>query len=244
MMSITRKELAQYFGNISGYIAIILFSLLTGIYLFLLPDSSILDGGFASLANFFTIAPWILALLVPAITMRIFPDEYRAGTFELLKTRPLSNWQISIGKYLAVLIIILVAIAPSVLYVFTIKALSSNHSIDGAGIIGSYIGLMLLAFAFAGISLCCSSFTQNAVIAFLLSSFICVLLYYGFTALSAIPALQGSADYYINLLGLNFHYQSISRGVIDTRDVIYFLSIIILSLFITAKNISRRTQKH
>jgi ABC-2 type transport system permease protein len=238
MYSICRKEINRIFSNLTGYIAIILFLIICGIFLFILPDSSILDNNYATAENFFSLAPWVLLFLVPAITMHTLSDEFKTGTFELLKTKPVTSFQIVFGKYLAVLIVILFVIVPTFIYIITIKSLSTTGTIDGGGIAGSYLGLFLLAAVFAAVSICCSGFTNNAVAAFLISGFVCLLLYFGFTALSKLPFFAGTADYYIEMLGIDFHYRSISRGVLDTRDIIYFLSIIFLSLFITVKKIS------
>ena len=239
MWSIYKKELNQFFSNLTGYVAIILFLLISGIFLFVLPDSDILEYGYANLDTFFAIAPWILLFLVPAITMRTLSDEFKAGTFEILKTKPLTTWQIVSGKYISVLVVLLFVIIPTFTYLLTIDSLSIT-SIDSGGLTGSYIGLFLLGSVFAAISLCCSSFTANSVVAFLLSAFTCIIVYYGFAAISRLPVFQGSADYYIEMLGIDFHYRSISRGVIDTRDLIYFASIIFLSLLITVKNLDKK----
>lgn len=240
MWSICKKEIGQFFSNLTGYIAIILFLLLNGIFLFVLPDSSILDYGYASLDKFFDLAPWVLLFLVPAIAMRSLSDEFKAGTFEILKTKPLTPWQIALGKYLSVLLVILIVIVPTFVYIVTIKTLSTSGTIDSGGIAGSYLGLFLLAAVFAAISICCSSFTGNAVVAFLISVFACIVIYFGFSAISKLPFFKGSMDYYIEMLGIDFHYRSISRGVLDSRDLIYFASVILLALTITVKNISRK----
>ena len=240
MYSICVKELNRFFSNLTGYIAIILFLLVCGVFLFLLPDSSILNNNYASLSSFFEIAPWVLMFLIPALTMHTLSDEFRTGTFELLKTKPLTAWQIILGKYIAVLTVLFIIIIPTLLYVLTIKILATQAGIDAGGLVGSYVGLFLLAAVFAAGSLCCSGYTANAVVAFLISSFVCLLLYYGFNAMSKLPFFTGGADYYIEMLGIDFHYRSISRGVIDTRDVIYFFSLIFLSLLITVKKISRK----
>ncbi len=239
MWSIYKKELNQFFSNLTGYVAIVLFLLISGIFLFVLPESNILDYGYANLDTFFTIAPWILLFLMPALTMRTISDEFKAGTFEILKTKPVTSWQIVLGKYLSILAVLLFVIVPTFTYLLTIKSLSTT-TIDSGGLTGSYIGLFLLGAVFAAISLCCSSFTSNAVVAFLISAFACVIIYYGFAAISKLPVFQGMADYYIEMLGIDFHYRSISRGVIDTRDLIYFASIIFLSLLITAQNLDKR----
>lgn len=240
MWSICKKEINQFFSNLTGYIAIILFLLLNGIFLFVLPDSSILDYGYASLDKFFELAPWVLLFLVPAIAMRSLSDEFKAGTFEILKTKPLTSGQIALGKYLSVLLVILIVIVPTFVYIVTIKSLSATGTIDTGGIAGSYLGLFLLAAVFAAISICCSSFTGNAVVAFLISVFACIVIYFGFSAISKLPFFKGSMDYYIEMLGIDFHYRSISRGVLDSRDLIYFASVIWLALTITVKNISKK----
>ena len=237
MWSICQKEINQFFSSLTGYIAIILFLLINGIFLFLLKDSSILDFGYASLDNFFELAPWVLLFLVPSLTMRTFSEEFRAGTFEIIKTMPVTELKIVVGKYIAVLVLILFSILPTLIYVFTIHSLSQT-TIDSGGISGSYAGLFLLASTFASIGLFCSSLTNNGVVAFLLSAFVCLLLYFGFNALSKIQVFQGNADYYIEMLGIDFHYRSISRGVLDSRDVVYFFSLIVLTLYGTSKNLA------
>lgn len=240
MWSICKKELNQFFSNLTGYIAILLFLLINGIFLFMLQDSSIFEYGYASLDKFFELAPWVIMFLVPAITMRSLSDEFKAGTFEILKTKPLTTWQIVLGKYASVLLVLLFVIVPTFIYIITIQSLSTAGNIDSGGIAGSYLGLFLLAAVFAAISICCSSFTVNAVVAFLISTFTCLILYFGFSAISKLPALQGSADYYIEMWGIDFHYHSISRGVLDSRDLVYFISIIFLSLLITVKNLHKK----
>lgn len=239
MWSICKKELRQFFSSLTGYIAIIVFLLANGLMLFVFKDN-ILDFGYATLDRFFELAPWILLLLIPAITMRSLADEFKGGTFEILQTRPLTRWQIVGGKYLGSLFVVLIALLPTIIYFFSIQALSSNEGIDTGATIGSYIGLFFLAAVFTAIGICISSFTSNAVVAFIISLIACVLLYYGFNAISQLAGLEGGADYYIEMLGIDFHYKSISRGVIDTRDIIYFLSLIFLFLTITDRNLLKR----
>ena len=240
MWSICKKELNQYFSNLTGYIAIVLFLLINGIFLFMLPDSSIFEFGYASLDKFFELAPWVFMFLVPAITMRSLSDEFKAGTFEILKTKPLSAWQITLGKYFSILIVLLLAIIPTIIYIVTIKSLSAVGGIDSGGILGSYIGLFLLAAVFSAIGLCCSGFTSNAVVAFLISAFACLILYFGFNALSKLPLFANGVEYYLETMGIDFHYRSMSRGVLDSRDVVYFVSIIFLFLLITVKGLHKK----
>jgi ABC-2 type transport system permease protein len=240
MWSICKKELNQFFSNLTGYIAIILFLLINGIFLFVLGDSSIFEFGYASMEKFFELAPWILMFLVPAITMRSLSDEFKAGTFEILKTKPLSSWQIVWGKYFSILIVLLLAILPTIIYVVTIKVLSTQGGIDSGGIMGSYIGLFFLVAVFAAIGLCCSGFTNNAVVAFLISAFSCLILYFGFSALSRLPFFTNGFDYYIEMLGIDFHYTSMSRGVLDSRDLVYFISLVFIFLLTTVKNLHKK----
>ena len=239
MWSVCKKELRQYFSSLTGYIAIIFFLILSGTILFILPDN-ILDLGYATPEKFFQITPWILLVLVPAITMRSFSEEFRTGTFEILQTLPITRWQLLSGKYVAAFIIVLIALLPTVIYMISLQALSSTGGIDIGGTIGSYAGLLLLSAVFVAIGICCSSFTYNPVAAFIASAFLCMLVYSAFGALSRIPALEGGADYYIERLGIDFHYHSLSRGVADTRDIIYFFTLIGLFLVITQRNLIKR----
>lgn len=239
MWSVCKKELRQFFSNLTGYIAIVVFLLVNGLVLFVF-ENNILDFGYATLDRFFQLAPWILLLLIPAITMRSFSDEFKGGTYEILQTRPLTRWQIISGKYMGSLIVVLIALLPTFIYTFSIQQLSSSEGLDWGATIGSYIGLIFLAAVFTAIGICTSSFTNNAVVAFILSLIGCALIYYGFSAISRLPMLSNGADYYMDMAGIDFHYRSVSRGVIDTRDLVYFLSIIFLFLFITNRNLLKR----
>jgi len=239
MWSICKKELRQFFSSLTGYIAIIVFLLVNGLMLFVFEDN-VLDFGYATLDRFFQLAPWVLLLLIPAITMRSFADEFKGGTFEILQTRPLNRWQIVGGKYAGSLVVVVIALLPTIIYFFSLQSLSSNGGIDTGATIGSYIGLFFLAAVFTAIGICISSFTNNAVVAFIISLVVCILLYYGFSAISRLDLFAGGTDYYIEMLGIDFHYRSISRGVIDTRDIIYFLSVIFLFLTVTDRNLFKR----
>jgi ABC-2 type transport system permease protein len=213
---------------------------MNGLFLFVFPDTNILDFGYATLEKFFELAPWILLLLIPAITMRSFADEFRGGTFELLQTKPLSRWQVVGGKYFGALLVVLIALLPTLIYTFTILRLSETGSIDTGAITGSYIGLIFLVAVFVAIGICCSSLTNNAVVAFIVSAFVCFLLYSGFNAISRIPALEAGADYYVEMAGIDFHYRSVSRGVVDSRDIVYFLGLTGFFLIFTARNLLKR----
>lgn len=239
MWSICKKELRQFFSSLTGFIAIIVFLLVNGLMLFVF-DGNILDYGYATLDRFFELAPWILLLLIPAITMRSFADEFNRGTFEILQTRPLTRGQIVGGKYLGSLVVVIIALLPTIVYYFTIQQLSSSEGIDTGATIGAYIGLFFLAAVFTAIGICASSFTSNAVVAFIFSLIACTLLYYGFSAISKLEALENGLDYYVEMIGIDFHYRSISRGVIDSRDIVYFLSVISLFLLLTNRNLVKR----
>jgi ABC-2 type transport system permease protein len=239
MWPVCKKELRQFFSSLTGYIAIIVFLLVNGLVLFVFRNN-ILDFGYASLDDFFSLSPWVLLFLVSAITMRSFSDEFKAGTFEILQTRPLGSWQIVTGKYAGNLVVAVIALAPTLVYYFAINHLASSTGIDAGAATGSYLGLLLLTGVFTSIGICTSSFTNNSVVAFIVTLIACALFYYGFTAISQLSIFQNGPDYYIDMLGISFHYQSISRGVIDTRDVIYFLSLIIFFLLVTKENLKRR----
>src|ERR1700712_5261707 len=225
MWPVCKKEFRQFFSSLTGIIALAVFLLLNGLFLFVFPDSNMLDFGYASLDKFFELAPWILTFLIPAITMRTLSEEFKGGTYEILQTKPLSYAQIVGGKYFGCLLIIILALLPTLIYAYSMQALSAGGAgIDAGGIAGSYIGLFFLAAVFTAIGICCSSLTNNAVVAFIVSAFACFILYAGFNAISRIASLASGAGYYMEMLGIDFHYRSVSRGVIDSRDIIYFIS--------------------
>jgi ABC-2 type transport system permease protein len=240
MWMICTKEWRQFFSSLTGYIALIVFLLLNGLLLFVFPDTSLLDFGYASLNGFFDLAPWILLFLIPTITMRSFADEYKGGTFELLKTMPLKPSQIVYGKFFGSLLIVLLSLIPTIVYAVSLQALSAVGGLDAGSTIGSYLGLLMLGAVFTSIGICTSSFTNNTVVAFISGAFVCFLLYTGFEAISKLSVLASGMDYYIEMLGIKFHYKSISKGVIDIRDVIYFGGVIFIFLFLTESNVTKR----
>lgn len=209
------------------------FLLVTGLFLWVFPDSSILDYGYAGLDSFFNIAPYLFIFLIPAITMRSLAEEKKDGTFELLATRPLSDWDIVLGKFFASLAIVVLTLLPTLIYYFSVYQLGiTKGNIDTGAVIGSYIGLVLLGSAFTSIGIFASSLGKNQIIAFTFSVFICFFSFSGFDSISSIISLQGIASF-LTGLGINQHYQSVSRGVLDTRDLIYFLSFTGLFLLLT-----------
>jgi ABC-2 type transport system permease protein len=241
MLAIFKKEINQFFSSITGYVAIILFLLANGLLLFVFPDTSLLDAGYANLDPLFELAPMIYLLLIPAITMRSFADEYKSGTMELLSTKPLTWWQIVMGKFWASLLIVGISLLPTLVYYIAVQQLSATPvRLDTGGIIGSYIGLFLLGAVFTAIGCWASSLSNNAVVAFLVAVFTCFIFYNGFDAISKLSIFTGGADYYLQMAGIKFHYTSISRGVIDSRDVVYFVSVTGFILYLTKISLQRK----
>ncbi len=241
MTVLFRKEVSQFFGSATGYLSILLFLTINGLFLFIFPDSNLFTNGYATLQPLFNIAPWVFLLLIPAITMRLFSDEWRGGTMEVLLTVPITEYQIVGGKYLSGIFLLLFSLIPTLIYYFTVRSLATSPAdVDTGALMGSYIGLFFLGSAFTAIGTWCSSLSKNTVVAFLLSTFFCFMFYTGFDALSQIPVFRGGADYYLQILGIQYHYQSMSRGVIDLRDVIYFLSVIALFLYLTKVSLDKR----
>lgn len=242
MYSIFRKEIASFFSNLTGYVAVLVFLVAAWVFLWVLNgNTSILDYGYASLDKFFDFAPILLMLLIPAVTMRMLADEYRSGTIEWLSTKPLRDTDIILGKYFAALALIVFALIPTGVYVYSVANLAvAKTTLDSGAIIGSYIGLFFLAAGFAAIGIWCSSLTSNQIVGYLVALFACFLFYTGFEQLSSLPSFTGGIDYYLSMVGMQFHYSSISRGVIDSRDVIYFISVVVLFIALTRMSLARR----
>jgi ABC-2 type transport system permease protein len=232
LIAILKKEFNSFFASPIAYLVIGIFLLTNGLFLFIFNDDfNILNAGFADVTPFFYLTPWIFLFLIPAITMKSFADEFNTGTIELLKTKPVSNWQIVLGKYTASLFLVIIAIIPTFIYVYTVYKLGNPiGNIDFGSTIGSYIGLLFLASTYTSIGLFTSTLSKNQIIAFILGVFITFFLFFGF---DAIATSFGNSSLTIKNLGINEHFKSISRGVIDTRDLIYFLSVTIFFLFIT-----------
>jgi len=216
-----------------AYITIGVFLLVSGLLLWFFPDTSLLDYGYADLAGFFSLVPYLFMFLIPAITMRSFAEERREGTYELLITRPITVWQIVIAKYLSSLLLVLFSLIPTIIYYYSISKLGfPEGNIDTGAVIGSYIGLFLLGAAFTSIGLFASALTKNQVIAFVICAALCAFAFLGFDYSSQLISLQ-NIEGLISGLGINQHYNSISRGVLDTRDLIYFITFSVLFLLFT-----------
>ncbi|HXI01402.1 MAG TPA: gliding motility-associated ABC transporter permease subunit GldF [Sphingobacteriaceae bacterium] len=233
MLTILNKEITSFFSSLAAYITIGVFLLVSGLFLWIFPDTSILEYGYAGLESLFNIAPYLFMFLIPAATMRSLAEERKEGTFELLATRPLTDWEIILGKYFASLLIVVFALIPTLIYYVTIYQLGlEKGNVDVGAVIGSYIGLFLLGGAFTAIGIFASSVSKNQIISFTIAVFLSFIAFSGFDSISQLISLQ-SIDTHITAFGINEHYQSISRGVLDTRDLIYFLSFISLFLVIT-----------
>jgi len=237
MLAIFKKEFNSFFSSTIAYLTIGMFLLINGLFLWVFDDDfNILNAGFADLTSFFYLAPWILIFLIPAITMKTFADEFRSGTIEILKTRPITNVTLVLGKFFAILTLLIIVLIPTFVYAYSIHELGNPvGNLDYGSISGSYLGLFLLASSFASIGIFTSTLSKNQVVAFLLGICMVFLFYYGFDAVSS---LFGDYSYTIKLFGMNEHYKSISRGVIDSRDVLYFMSIIIFFLFVSKQKLT------
>jgi len=233
MIAVFFKEINGFLSSLAAYITIGVFLLTTGLFLWIFPDSSILDYGYAGLQGLFDLAPYVFMFLIPAITMRSFAEERKEGTFELLATSPLSDWEILTGKFLACLLLVLFALIPTLIYYYSVYQLGvPEGNVDSGAVIGSYIGLFLLGGAFVSIGIFASSITKNQIIAFTVAVFLSFIAFSGFDSISQLLSLQ-SVDTFVTALGINEHYQSVSRGVLDTRDLVYFLSFMALFLVFT-----------
>lgn len=235
MFAILKKEINAFFASPIGYLVIALFLVLNGLFLWLFKgEFNILESGFADMTPFFLLAPWILIFLVPAVTMRSFSDEKKQGTLELLVTKPISHLQIVLGKYFGALVLIVLALLPTLLYILALDNLKMSADVlDYGSIIGSYIGLLFLVSAYTAIGLFASTISDNQIVAFISAVFLCFFFYFGFEGLS------GLSSWPLAYFGMEAHYNSISRGVLDTRDLLYFVSISIFFIIMTQFNIQK-----
>lgn len=230
MITIFNKEINEFLNSLVAYITIGIFLIGTGLIMWIFPDTNVLEYGYATLEPVFSFGPYVFLFLIPAITMRSFAEERRSGTLELLFTLPFRSWQIIMGKYLASVFLVLFALLPTFLYYYSIYQLGNPRgNLDTSGILGSYLGLFLLGAVFTAIGLFCSAITQNQIVAFVLAAFSCFLIYQGFEAIATVD-VWGTWSYYLEQLGISFHYSSMSKGVLDLRDLAYFFGLIILLL--------------
>ncbi|MBI1305104.1 MAG: gliding motility-associated ABC transporter permease subunit GldF [Bacteroidetes bacterium] len=240
MWTILTKEVRGFLSSLIAYIVIVVFLLAIGLFMWIYPSTNALDYGEATLDTLFMMAPWVFVFLISAITMRSFAEERKTGTIEILSTKPVTDWQIILGKYLAGLTLVLFALIPTLLYYFTIYQLGSPAgNIDSGATWGSYLGLLCLGSCYVSIGLFASALTDNQIISFVLSTFLCFFLYSSLGQMSDL--FEGAGfDFLLEWLGIDYHYTSISRGVIDTRDVLYFGSFTTFFLGLTHFIFGRR----
>jgi ABC-2 type transport system permease protein len=241
MYTLFRKEISTFLSSLVGYTVIIVFLLVNGLFLWIFPQQfNILDFGFASLDNYFMLAPWVFLFLIPAITMRSFAEEQKTGTMEMLLTKPVSDFEIIMAKYLAGVVLVIFAVLLTLTYYYTVYKLGMPPgNLDAGGTWGSYIGLVFLGAAFVSIGIFASAISGNQIVSFLIAVFLCGFIYTGFDFIYDLSVF-GSLGLFISQLGINPHYAGMSRGVIDTRDLLYFLSLIAFFLMATRFSMERR----
>lgn len=233
MLHVLSKEISGYLNSLIAYVVICVFLTGIGLFFWVFPETNVLDYGFADMETLFSFSPFVFLFLIPAITMRLFSEEKKAGTLELLFTRPLTDMQIIMGKYFAGLTVVFLAILPTVIYYVSIFQLGQTPgNVDTPGVIGSYIGLILLASVFTAIGTFASALTENQIISFIIAVFFCFFFYMGFGSIAQIN-VWGNNAVILEQLGILYHYNALSRGLIDARNVVYLLSIAVLMIFLT-----------
>ena len=234
MIALFRKEINQFFSSLTGLLTIVIFLMVNGLFMWIFSgDFNVLDFGYANMDSFFMLAPILFLIFIPAICMRLFSEEYRSGTMEVLLTKPISIWNVVLSKFLAANVLVLFSILPTLIYFISIYLLGETiGNLDVGGITGSYLGLLMLSFVFIAIGIFASSISSNQVVAFLIAIICNVIIYYGFNILSEIAFLQ-NFDLFISDLGIANHYSVMSKGVIDSRDILYFMSLCFLFLMLS-----------
>ena len=241
MIALLKKELNTFFSHASGTIIILSFLLANSAFLWIISsDFNIINSGFAQMDGLFSLSPFLFIIFIPALTMRLFSDEYKEGTIERLKTLPISDSKLVLSKYFSGLIVTLMAIAPTLVYYYSVYQLSDTPgNVDSAGIIGSYIGLLLLSSLFVSVGVFASSTTKNQITSFLVAIIICSFFYFGFDLIAS-EISNGKIGLAINYIGIDYHYNSLGKGVIDSRDIIYFLSLNALFLLLPIHSIRNK----
>ncbi|WP_266205838.1 gliding motility-associated ABC transporter permease subunit GldF [Pontibacter kalidii] len=233
MFAILKKEFNGFLNSLIAYIVIAVFLVAIGMFMWVFPESSVLEYGFADMQTLFYMAPFVFLFLIPAITMRTFAEEKREGTIELLLTKPITDLELILGKYFAALLLALFALLPTLLYYYSVYELGSPQgNVDSAAVVGSYLGLIFLAGVFAAIGVFASSISDNQITSFVIAVFLCYIIYTGFDLIASIP-VWGGYSYFISQLGISYHYTAISKGLVDSRDVLYFLSVIAIMILAT-----------
>lgn len=233
MITILKKEINEFLDSLIAYVVIGIFLTGIGLLMWVFPDTNVIDYGYASMETLFSLAPYVFMFLIPAITMKAFAEEKRSGTIELLYTLPFRDIEIVIGKFMAGFLLVIFSILPTLIYYYSLSYLGNPvGNIDSAGITGSYIGLILLGGIFTAIGILSSALTGNQIVSFILAAFLCFAFYAGFDSIASIN-IWSETSYVIEQLGILAHYETLSKGLIDMSDVIYFLSMIVLFLYLT-----------
>lgn len=233
MKSIYLKEINEFLNSLIAYVVIGVFLVGIGLLMWVFPDTNVLAYGYATMEPLFTLGPYVLMFLVPAITMRSFAEEKRTGTIELLQTLPFRDSSVILGKFFAGFSLVAFAILPTLVYYYSLYHLGNPEgNLDTPGIIGSYIGLLLLGGVFTAIGILSSALTGNQIVSFILAAFLCFVIYSGFESIAAIDVWSGWS-YYLSELGILAHYESLSRGLIDSRDLAYFFGLIVILILLT-----------
>ncbi len=240
MFAIFKREIRSFFTSPIGYLIVGLFLLLNGLFLWVFRgDYNIFDYGFADLSNFFLLAPWIFVFLVPAITMKSFSEEQKVGTLELLMIKPISAWKLVLGKFWGAFFLCLIAVIPTVVYVYAVSKLGiAEGNFDMGVILGSYFGLLFLIASYSAIGVFASTLSNNQIISFIIGVLICFLIFNGFESMSTLLT-DGGSQQFVKGLGAKSHFDSIARGIVDTRDLLYFISVAFLFLYLTFLRLKR-----
>jgi len=241
MLQVLSKEINSFLNSLIAYIVISVFLTGIGLLMWVFPETSVLDYGYANMETLFALGPYVFMFLIPAITMRLFAEEKRAGTLELLLTKPLTDWQIILGKYLSGVVLVIFALLPTLIYYYSIYQLGSPiGNIDTAGVMGSYVGLVLLGCVFTAIGVFASMISTNQIVSFIIAVFLSFILYSGLESVAAID-VWGRFSLFFEQLGLAFHYRAMSKGLLDTRNIIHFFSwIAVMLMFTKLLLVSRR----
>ncbi|HNH61795.1 MAG TPA: gliding motility-associated ABC transporter permease subunit GldF [Cyclobacteriaceae bacterium] len=241
MIRVLAKEFNSFLNSLIAYVVIGVFLTGIGLLMWVFPETSVLDYGYADMDTLFSLGPYVFIFLIPAITMRSFAEERKSGTMELLLTKPLTDWDIVLGKFLACFLLVLFALIPTIIYYFSISSLGNpSGNIDTPGVIGSYIGLALLAGVFCSVGIVASSITSNQIVAFILAAFLCFLVFSGFESMSTLN-VWSSNTLLIKQFGILYHYEALSKGLIDSRNVIFFISVGGLMLLVSKTILSSRS---
>lgn len=241
MLTIYIREIRGFFSSFTGLLVMVVFILLTSLFMWVFGGQmNVLENGYSSMDTLFSLAPWVFLFLVPAICMRMFAEEKRSGTLELLYTRPVREVEIVAAKFAAAWTLVVLSLIPTLIFYTSVYLLGSPPgNLDIGGTWGSYIGIVFLGGIYASIGVFSSSLTENQIIAFILAVLFSFIFYLGFGFIASITS-SGEWISMIEKFGIDYHYQSVSRGVIDSRDLVYFFSVISLFIFLTKISLQSR----